>query len=56
MAQDGLTVSKEAGVMIITLDRPEKLNAYTDAMGRALARAVRAASEDDFIMDWLNEE
>jgi enoyl-CoA hydratase/carnithine racemase len=35
--------------MTITLDRPEKLNAYTDAMGRALARAVRAASEDDAI-------
>jgi enoyl-CoA hydratase/carnithine racemase len=49
MAQDGLTVSKDAGVMIITLDRPEKLNAYTDAMGRALARAVRSASEDDTI-------
>ena len=49
MAQDGLTVSNEAGVMIITLDRPEKLNAYTDAMGRALARAVRSASEDDTI-------
>lgn len=49
MAQDGLTVSNEAGVMIITLDRPEKLNAYTDAMGRALARAVRAAGEDDAI-------
>jgi enoyl-CoA hydratase/carnithine racemase len=49
MAQDGLTVSNEAGVMTITLDRPEKLNAYTDAMGRALARVVRAASEDDAI-------
>ncbi|WP_156255291.1 enoyl-CoA hydratase-related protein [Sandarakinorhabdus oryzae] len=49
MAQDGLTVSNEAGVMTITLDRPEKLNAYTDAMGRALARAVRAASDDDTI-------
>ncbi len=49
MAQDGLTVSSEAGVMIITFDRPEKRNAYTDAMGRALARAVRAASEDDAI-------
>lgn len=47
MAQDGLTVSTEAGVMVITLDRPDKLNAYTDAMGRALARAVRAASADD---------
>lgn len=49
MAQDGLTVSSEAGVMTITLDRPEKLNAYTDAMGRALARAVRAASADDAV-------
>jgi enoyl-CoA hydratase/carnithine racemase len=49
MAQDGLTVSTEAGVMLITLDRPEKLNAYTDAMGRALARAVRAASADDTV-------
>lgn len=49
MAQDGLTVSNEAGVTLITLDRPEKLNAYTDAMGRALARAVRGASEDDTV-------
>jgi enoyl-CoA hydratase/carnithine racemase len=49
MAQDGLTVSTEAGVMLITLDRPEKLNAYTDAMGRSLARAVRAASADDAV-------
>jgi enoyl-CoA hydratase/carnithine racemase len=49
MAQDGLTVSMEAGVMMITLDRPEKLNAYTDAMGRALARAVRQASADDAV-------
>ena len=49
MAQDGVTVSSEAGVMLITLDRPEKLNAYTDAMGRALARAVRQASADDAV-------
>lgn len=49
MAQDGVTVSTEAGVMLITLDRPEKLNAYTDAMGRALARAVRSASADDAV-------
>ncbi|MCU0891949.1 MAG: enoyl-CoA hydratase-related protein [Sandarakinorhabdus sp.] len=49
MAQDGVTVSIEAGVMTITLDRPEKLNAYTDAMGRALARAVRSASADDAV-------
>lgn len=49
MTQDGVTVSTEAGVTLITLDRPEKLNAYTDAMGRALARAVRCASADDAV-------
>jgi enoyl-CoA hydratase/carnithine racemase len=49
MAQDGVTVSNDGRVMLITLDRPEKLNAYTDAMGRALARAVRAASDDDAV-------
>ena len=47
MAQDGLSVSKDRGVLLITLDRPGRLNAYTDAMGRALARAVRVASADD---------
>lgn len=47
MAQDGLTVSIDGTVMLITLDRPERLNAYTDAMGRALARAVQAADADD---------
>jgi len=49
MAQDGLTVSSDGGAMTIMLDRPEKLNAYTDVMGRALARAVRAASTDDTV-------
>ena len=45
----GLTVSTHGPALVITLDRPEKLNAYTDAMGRALARAVRAAGRDDAV-------
>lgn len=47
MTEPGLSVSIEGAVMLITLDRPDRLNAYTDAMGRALARAVRAAGRDD---------
>lgn len=47
MGQDVIDVSRHDGVMLIRLNRPERLNAYTDAMGRGLARAVRAASADD---------
>jgi enoyl-CoA hydratase/carnithine racemase len=36
MAQDGLTVSNEAGVMIITLDRPEDALAVDAAWNIAL--------------------
>jgi 2-(1,2-epoxy-1,2-dihydrophenyl)acetyl-CoA isomerase len=35
------------GVAIITLNRPERLNALSDPMVDGLARAVSAASEDD---------
>lgn len=34
-------------VLTITLNRPEKLNAYTSRMGAELADAVRAADDDD---------
>lgn len=47
MGLDGIDVSRLNGNLLIRLNRPERLNAYTDAMGRALARAVRAASQDD---------
>ncbi len=49
MEQDGISVTRQDHVMLVTLNRPDRLNAYTDAMGRALARAVRAASADDAV-------
>jgi len=37
------------GVALITLDRPEQLNTFTGAMGRALGDAYRRCDEDDAI-------
>jgi enoyl-CoA hydratase/carnithine racemase len=39
----------EDGVATLTLDRPEKLNAFSGAMGKALAAAYRRCDEDDEI-------
>jgi enoyl-CoA hydratase/carnithine racemase len=41
--------SVEEGIMQITLNRPEKLNAYTATMGAELARAFDAADADDTV-------
>jgi enoyl-CoA hydratase/carnithine racemase len=41
--------SVEDGIMQITLNRPEKLNAYTATMGAELARAFDAADADDAV-------
>ncbi|MFT4570639.1 MAG: enoyl-CoA hydratase/carnithine racemase [Hyphomicrobiaceae bacterium] len=35
------------GVAVVTLDRPEKLNAYTPQMGSEIRHAAYAASDDD---------
>lgn len=37
------------GVLTLTLNRPDKLNAYTAAMGRALEDAFRRADADDAV-------
>ena len=37
------------GVLTLTLNRPERLNAYTAAMGRALEDAFRRADADDAV-------
>lgn len=37
------------GVLTITLNRPDKLNAYTAQMGRELAQAFDAADQDDAV-------
>jgi enoyl-CoA hydratase/carnithine racemase len=42
-----VTVDVDAGVAVLTLNRPEQLNAYTAAMGTLLGRAYRECDEDD---------
>ena len=42
-----LLVEVQAGVAVLTLNRPEHLNAYTAGMGTLLGRAYRDCDEDD---------
>jgi enoyl-CoA hydratase/carnithine racemase len=37
------------GILTLTLNRPDKLNAYTAQMGRELADAFRRADADDAV-------
>jgi len=39
----------EGGVAVITLNRPEKLNAFSGAMGRGLGAAYRRCDQDDAV-------
>jgi enoyl-CoA hydratase/carnithine racemase len=48
-AYEHILCSVEDGIMQITLNRPEKLNAYTATMGAELARAFDAADSDDAV-------
>jgi enoyl-CoA hydratase/carnithine racemase len=42
-----LTVEIDSGVALLTLNRPDRLNAYTAEMGALLSRAYRDCDEDD---------
>src|SRR6202012_3791084 len=42
-----VAVDVNAGVAVITLNRPEHLNAYTAEMGTLLSQAYRRCDEDD---------
>jgi len=44
-----IRVAKQNSVCVITLNRPEKLNAWTPDMSRELGQAITAANEDDDI-------
>ena len=43
---DNIKITNEAGIAIITLDRPEKLNAFAGHMRRDLAEALEHAASD----------
>ena len=42
-----VAVEVDAGVAVLTLDRPDQLNAYTAEMGTQLSRAYRDCDDDD---------
>lgn len=47
MEYQQITVGIDAGVMVVTLNRPEQLNSWTARMGRELSAAMMAAHDDD---------
>ena len=46
---DPVTVELDGGVAVITLNRPERLNAFTGEMGAALGRAYERCDRDDAV-------
>ena len=48
-AFEDLRVEVDGPVAILTLDRPDQLNAFSGAMGRSLTAALRAADADDAV-------
>lgn len=49
MSYNTIRVEIDGPVQTITLNRPEKLNAYTNEMGVEIARALQAADRDDAV-------
>ena len=49
MAYEAILCAVDGPVMTITLNRPDKLNAYTNQMGQELAAALRQADGDDAV-------
>ncbi|MEJ6671456.1 MAG: enoyl-CoA hydratase/isomerase family protein [Pseudomonadales bacterium] len=50
MHYETITVRNHQGVLIITLNRPERLNAWTYQMGRELHHAIGAGNEQDDVI------
>ena len=46
---ESILFEQSEGVATITLNRPDKLNAYTPEMGNEVVAAFRAAREDDAV-------
>ena len=49
MSYETILTDVQDGVLVLTLNRPERLNAWTYQMGAELSAAVAAANEDDSI-------
>ena len=49
MTYEAIRCEAEGSILTVTLNRPEKLNAYTAQMGAELADAIRRADADDAI-------
>jgi enoyl-CoA hydratase/carnithine racemase len=49
MAYTEITYAAEDGVAVVTLNRPDRLNAWTPVMEREVREAMRAASDDDAV-------
>src|SRR5437016_14448511 len=49
MAYSEILLEVADGVALVTLNRPERLNAYTPTMGRELAEAFAACDADDAV-------
>ncbi len=49
MSSPQIETSLDGGVLTLTLNRPDKLNAYTAQMGRELAEAFQRADTDDAV-------
>jgi len=49
MTYQDILYEQEGGVVTVTLNRPDKLNAYTATMGLELENAFRTADEDDSV-------
>jgi enoyl-CoA hydratase/carnithine racemase len=47
VGDDPVTVETDGGVAVITLNRPDRLNAFSGAMGAALGRAYAGCDADD---------
>ena len=49
MTYSEITYAAQDGVAVVTLNRPDKLNAWTSVMEREVRAAMRAASDDDAV-------
>ena len=49
MSYQHITCDIDGPFMVVTLNRPDKLNAYTGAMGAEIADAFRRADTDDAV-------